>query len=189
MSEQGGDGSDLDFHGQDNDAGVVSIAKMNLILHNLASAHIEFGDVLEDPQNIRDGQLMAFDRVLANPPFAQNWNLSRCQRTERFQYGYAPQTGKKADLMFLQHMLASLKPTGRGAVVMPHGVLFRGRKEKDIRKNLLKRRLSVTELTPLELSTFKQPEEAEAKASLLKKHDESSIPADACACSGDLFSD
>jgi len=138
VTEQGGDGSDLDFYGQDNDPGVVSIAKMNLILHNLASAHIEFGDVLEDPQNVRDGQLMAFDRVLANPPFAQNWNLSRCQRTERFQYGHAPQTGKKADLMFLQHMLASLKPTGRGAVVMPHGVLFRGRKEKDIRRNLIK---------------------------------------------------
>jgi type I restriction enzyme M protein len=141
VSDQGGDGTDLDFHGQDNDPGVVSIAKINLILHNLQSAHIEFGNTLEDPQNVRDGQLMHFDRVIANPPFAQNWNKSRCQRPERFIYGDAPQTGKKADLMFLQHMLASLKSTGRGAVVMPHGVLFRGRKERKIRMKLLQSRV------------------------------------------------
>jgi type I restriction enzyme M protein len=138
VDEQGGDGTDLDFYGQDSDGGVVSIAKMNLILHNLQSSHIEFGNVLEEPHNVRGGQLIAFDRVIANPPFAQNWTKSRCQRPERFQYGDAPQTGKKADLMFLQHMLASLKTTGRGAVVMPHGVLFRGRKERDIRMALLR---------------------------------------------------
>jgi len=138
VSEQGGDGTDLDFHGQDSDGGVVSIAKMNLILHNLQSSHIEYGNVLEEPHNEKDGHLIKADRVIANPPFAQNWTLARCKRTERFQYGHAPQTGKKADLMFLQHMLASLKSTGRGAVVMPHGVLFRGRKEKEIRKSLLR---------------------------------------------------
>lgn len=141
VSEQGGDGRDLDFHGQDSDGGVVSIAKMNLILHNLQSSHIEFGNTLEEPHNEKDGQLVQFDRVIANPPFAQNWTLSRCKRPERFQYGHAPQTGKKADLMFLQHMLASLKTTGRGAVVMPHGVLFRGRKEREIRIALLQARV------------------------------------------------
>lgn len=140
VGEQGGDGTDLELHGQDNDPGVVSIAKMNLILHNLASAHIEYGDVLEEPHNVRDGALLQFDRVLANPPFAQNWTKAKCQRTDRFLYGDAPETGKKADLMFLQHMLASLKARGRGAVVMPHGVLFRGRKERDIRINLLRAR-------------------------------------------------
>lgn len=139
--EQGGDGADLEFHGQDSDAGVVSIAKMNLILHNLQSSHIEFGSTLEDPRNEKDGQLIQFDRVIANPPFAQDWTKSECKRLERFQYGEAPQTGKKADLMFLQHMLASLKTIGRGAVVMPHGVLFRGRKEGEIRKALLKGRV------------------------------------------------
>lgn len=141
VTEQGGDGTDLDFHGQDSDGSVVSIAKMNLILHNLQSSHIEFGNVLEEPQNVRAGQLMQFDRVIANPPFAENWTKPRCQRLDRFQYGDAPQTGKKADLMFLQHMLASLKTTGRGAVVMPHGVLFRGRKEKVIRAALLRARV------------------------------------------------
>jgi type I restriction enzyme M protein len=137
VGERGQDAADIDLHGQDNDPGVVSIAKMNLILHNLSSAHIEFGDTLEDPQNLRAGQIVQFDRVIANPPFAQNWKLGRCKHPDRFQYGHAPETGKKADLMFLQHMLASLKPTGRGAVVMPHGVLFRGRKEREIRLNLL----------------------------------------------------
>ncbi|MEI6083746.1 MAG: class I SAM-dependent DNA methyltransferase [Verrucomicrobiota bacterium] len=141
VSEQGGDGTDLEFHGQDSDGGVVSIAKMNLILHNLQSSHIEFGNTLEEPHNEKDGQLIQYDRVIANPPFAQNWTLSRCKRPERFQYGHAPQTGKKADLMFLQHMLASLKSTGRGAVVMPHGVLFRGRKEREIRMALLRARV------------------------------------------------
>ena len=141
VSEQGGDGTDLELHGQDNDPGVVSIAKMNLILHNLSSAHIEYGDVLEEPHNVRDGALIQFDRVHANPPFAQNWTKSKCQRTNRFLYGDAPETGKKADLMFLQHMLAGLKATGRGAVVMPHGVLFRGRKERDIRIALLRARV------------------------------------------------
>ncbi len=140
VSEQGGDGTDLELHGQDNDPGVVSIAKMNLILHNLASASVDYGDVLEEPHNVRDGQLIQFDRVLANPPFAQNWTKSKCQRTDRFLYGDAPETGKKADLMFLQHMLASLRATGRGVVVMPHGVLFRGRKERDIRIALLRAR-------------------------------------------------
>jgi len=141
VSDQGGDGTDLDFYGQDNDSAVVSIAKMNLILHNLQSAHIDFGNTLEDPQNVGGGQLIQFDRVIANPPFAQNWTKSRCLRPERFTYGDAPQTGKKADLMFLQHMLASLKITGRGAVVMPHGVLFRGRKERQIRMRLLQARV------------------------------------------------
>ena len=88
---------------------------MNLILHNLASAHIEYGDVLEEPHNVREGRLLDFHRVLANPPFAQNWTKSKCQRTDRFLYGDAPETGKKADLMFLQHMLASLKSTGCGS--------------------------------------------------------------------------
>lgn len=141
VSEQGGDGTNLDFHGQDSDGGAVSIAKMNLILHNLQSSHIEFGNVLEEPHNVKDGQLIPAHRVIANPPFAQNWTLARCERPERFFYGHAPQTGKKADLMFLQHMLASLSSTGRGAVVMPHGVLFRGRKEREIRMALLNARV------------------------------------------------
>lgn len=137
VSEQGGNGNNLELHGQENDGAVVSISKMNLILHNLTNSHIEFGDTLEEPLNVQSGQLRQFDRVLANPPFSQNYTITRCNRPERFKYGFAPETGKKADLMFVQHMLASLKPTGRAAVIMPHGVLFRGGKEKTIRKGML----------------------------------------------------
>lgn len=137
VTEQGGDGNNLELHGQENDGAVVSIAKMNLILHNLTNSHIEYGDTLEDPLNVQNGQLRQFHRVLANPPFSQNYTVARCQRQDRFPYGFAPETGKKADLMFVQHMLASLLPTGRASVVMPHGVLFRGGKEKEIRKAFL----------------------------------------------------
>ena len=137
VEEQGGDGQNLALYGQENDGAVVSIAKMNLILHNLTNTHIEFGDTLADPLNVEGGRIKQFDRVIANPPFSQNYEAAKCEHKERFQYGFAPETGKKADLMFVQHMLASLKRGGRGAVVMPHGVLFRGGKEKEIRQKML----------------------------------------------------
>lgn len=137
VDEQGGNGRNLVLNGQDSDGAVVSIAKMNLILHNVLDAQIEFGDTLQEPLNVADGRLRQFDRVIANPPFSQNYNRAAMQRPERFVYGFAPETGKKADLMFVQHMLASLRPTGKLAVVMPHGVLFRGGREKEIRQALL----------------------------------------------------
>ena len=137
VEEQGGNGRNLEMHGQDSDGAVVSIAKMNLILHNILDATIEFGDTLAEPLNVAGGRLRQFDRVIANPPFSQNYNRAAMQRPERFPYGFAPETGKKADLMFVQHMLASLKRTGKMAVVMPHGVLFRGGREKEIRQGLL----------------------------------------------------
>jgi type I restriction enzyme M protein len=137
VSEQGGNDQNLELHGQEKDGTVVSICKMNLILHNITNSHIEFGDTLEEPLNVQGGVLRQFDRVIANPPFSQNYNRAAIQHSERFKHGFAPETGKKADLMFVQHMLASLKATGRGAVVMPHGVLFRGGKEKEIRKGML----------------------------------------------------
>ncbi|MFZ2362553.1 MAG: class I SAM-dependent DNA methyltransferase [Anaerolineae bacterium] len=137
VDEQGGNGRNLVLHGQDSDGAVVSIAKMNLILHNVLDARIEFGDTLQEPLNVAGGRLIQFDRVIANPPFSQNYNRATMQRPERFPYGFAPETGKKADLMFVQHMLASLKRSGKMAVVMPHGVLFRGGKEREIRRGLL----------------------------------------------------
>ena len=137
VDEQGGDGTKMEFYGQDSDPAVLSIAKMNMILHNISDAKIEFGDVLENPKNVRGGTIMQFDRVIANPPFSQNYNKSKIQYRSRFVYGDAPETGKKADLMFVQHMLASLKQNGRMSVVMPHGVLFRGGREKEIRRKML----------------------------------------------------
>lgn len=138
IEEQGQNASDLELFGQENDPTVVAICKMNIILHNITKYNIEYGDTLEEPLNEKDGQLIQFDRVIANPPFSQNYNKATMQYTARFSYGFAPETGKKGDLMFVQHMLASCKRTGRVVVVMPHGVLFRGGKEKEIRENMLR---------------------------------------------------
>jgi type I restriction enzyme M protein len=138
IEEQGQDANDLELFGQENDPTVVAICKMNIILHNITKYTIEYGDTLEEPLNERDGQLIQFDRVIANPPFSQNYNRATMQYSSRFSYGFAPETGKKGDLMFVQHMLASCKRTGKVVVVMPHGVLFRGGKEKEIRENMLK---------------------------------------------------
>ncbi len=138
IEEQGQNANDLELFGQENDPTVVAICKMNIILHNINKYTIEYGDTLEEPLNEKDGQLIQFDRVIANPPFSQNYSRSTMQYTARFSYGFAPETGKKGDLMFVQHMLASCKRTGKVVVVMPHGVLFRGGKEKEIRENMLK---------------------------------------------------
>lgn len=138
VEEQGQDANDLELFGQENDPTVVAIAKMNIILHNISKYTIEYGDTLDDPLNEKDGQIIQFDRVIANPPFSQNYNKATMQYPSRFSYGFAPETGKKGDLMFVQHMLASCKKTGKVVVVMPHGVLFRGGKEKEIRENMLR---------------------------------------------------
>lgn len=145
VDEQGGDGRNLTLRGQESDGAVVSICKMNLILHNILGAHIEFGDTLMEPLNYSGGKAILCERVIANPPFSQNYSRAAMQHPERFVYGFAPETGKKADLMFVQHMLACLKPTGKMAVVMPHGVLFRGGKEKEIRRGMLADNGSVIE--------------------------------------------
>ena len=83
------------------------------------------------------GELERFDRVIANPPFSQNYTRTNMEFPERFRWGWCPTSGKKGDLMFAQHMLAVCKPGGMVATVMPHGVLFRGGAEKEIRKKFL----------------------------------------------------
>jgi len=133
IEEQGQDANDLALYGQDSNGTVWSICNMNMILHNITRFTIENGDTLEDPQILENGQIRKFDRVLANPPFSQNYSRASMTFTHRFRE-WCPETGKKADLMFVQHMLASLKPGGHMATVMPHGVLFRGGKEKLIRE-------------------------------------------------------
>ncbi|MEJ2463721.1 MAG: type I restriction-modification system subunit M [Candidatus Thiodiazotropha sp.] len=133
IEEQGQDANDLALYGQDSNGTVWSICNMNMILHNITRFTIENGDTLEDPQILENGQIRKFDRVLANPPFSQNYSRSNMSFAQRFRE-WCPETGKKADLMFVQHMLASLKPDGHMATVMPHGVLFRGGKEKLIRE-------------------------------------------------------
>ena len=138
VEDNGQNPRDLSLYGQELNGTVWAICKMNMILHNLSNAHIEQGDTLLEPLH-RDatGSWKRFDRVLANPPFSQNYSLAKMEHKGRFPYGFAPETGKKADLMFVQHMLASLSHAGLMVTVMPHGVLFRGGSEKVIRKGLI----------------------------------------------------
>lgn len=139
VEEQGEDFRNLALYGQEASGTTWAICKMNMILHNIPSATIENGDTLQDPL-IREGKgntWKKFDIVIANPPFSQNYNKGTMLLQTRFTYGWAPETGKKADLMFVQHMVASLKTTGRMATIMPHGVLFRGGSEKEIRKKMV----------------------------------------------------
>ncbi len=137
VEEHGGDPRNLSLYGQDNNGGVWAICKMNMLLHGISDADIANEDTLAHPQHVQGGELLRYDIVATNPPFSQNYDRSELERTERFRYGYAPETGKKADLMFLQHMLAVLKSDGILATVMPHGVLFRGGEEKNIRAGII----------------------------------------------------
>jgi len=136
LEEQGGDPNHLSLFGQEASGSVWAIAKMNMLLHGITSADLRNEDTLTDPQHVEGGELMRFDRILTNPPFSIGFSPSN-QFPERFQYGQVPEGAKKADLMFLQHMVASLKSDGMLATVMPHGVLFRGGDEKRIRAGLL----------------------------------------------------
>lgn len=138
VEEQGQDADNLALYGQENNGVTWSICKMNMILHNIPDAKIENEDTLADPQFVEKGYIKQFDRVLANPPFSQDYSRANMKFEQRFKYGFTPEKGKKADLMFLQHMIASLKDNGIMATVMPHGVLFRGGQEKVIREGIVK---------------------------------------------------
>lgn len=138
VEEQGQNGRNLALYGQDNNGTVWSICKMNMILHNITDAHVENEDTLETPMFVDGNYIKQFDRVIANPPFSQNYSRAAMKFPQRFHHGFTPESGKKADLMFVQHMIASVKPGGKMATIMPHGVLFRGGAEKAIRESILK---------------------------------------------------
>ena len=134
LRECGADASELALFGQEKIGTTWSICKMNMLLHGISHAVIRNEDTLREPQHQDDdGQLKRFDRVLANPPFSQNYIKKDIKFPGRFPV-WMPEKGKKADLMFVQHMLAVLKPNGRLATVMPHGVLFRGGEEREARQ-------------------------------------------------------
>jgi type I restriction enzyme M protein len=140
VEEHGEDARDLALYGQENNGGTWAISKMNMILHGITSADLRNEDTIAAPQHMDDDdELLRFDRVLTNPPFSQNYEQEGMTYRERFEFGWAPETGKKADLMFAQHVLAVLKPNGIGVTVMPHGVLFRGGAEKQIRQQIIER--------------------------------------------------
>jgi len=127
----------LRLYGQESNGGVWAISKMNMLLHGIADADIRNEDTLASPEHIESGELMRFDRVITNPPFSQNYSRAGIPFPERFRFGFCPESGKKADLMFVQHMLSVLRSGGMVVTVMPHGVLFRGGEEKRIRSGFL----------------------------------------------------
>ena len=137
VADNGGNPNNLRLAGQENNGTTWSISKMNMLLHGIRDADLRNNDTLTSPEHVRGGELERFDRVITNPPFSQNYDQASLAHTERFRYGYTPEGGKKADLMFLQHMLAVLKPDGIVATVMPHGVLFRGGAEGEIRRRII----------------------------------------------------
>lgn len=137
VEEHGGNPRNLVLAGQEAAGSVWSISKMNLLLHGIPDAKIENDDTIAHPRHAHGGQLDLFDRVLSNPPFSLNYSQDGMRYSNRFRWGWAPEGGKKADLMFVQHMVAVLKANGVAATVMPHGVLFRGGAEREIRTALL----------------------------------------------------
>lgn len=138
LSRHGENAANLSLYGQEMNLNTWAICKMNMFLHGVYSADIRKGDTLGDPQHTQGGELMTFDRVLANPPFSlKKWGKEEADNDTygRFPYGTPPKDS--GDLAFVQHMIASLNNEGMMGVVMPHGVLFRGSSEKEIRKGIL----------------------------------------------------
>ena len=125
----------LTLHGQEKFDSPYQMCKMNMIFHNIRNARIEQGDTLLNPKLVTGGTLNQYDIVVANPPFSQNYTTANMQFKERFQNWMSKK--KQADFMFVQHMISVLKNNGRMAVVMPHGVLFRGGEEQKMRQRLI----------------------------------------------------
>lgn len=137
VEETGGDVSKIDLFGQEDSGTTWSICKMNMILHGVGGANIQNEDTLAKPQHVdANGEIRTFSRLIANPPFSQNYSRDGMTHQGRF-HTWLPEGGKKADFMFVQHMLASLKQDGKMAIVMPHGVLFRGGEEKLCRQRFI----------------------------------------------------
>ncbi len=141
VQEQGGDRRNLVLHGQERNRGTLAAGKLNLLLHGLSAARLEEGDVIADPRLLDEaGRLLAYDRVIANPPFSlKDWGheFAPSDPHNRFDRYDAIPPRTRGDLGFLLHMLAATNAEGMVGVVMPHGVLFRGGAEGKIRRRIL----------------------------------------------------
>ncbi len=137
--------SGISIFGQEINNVTAALARMNMILHAVPSGNIRHGNSLADPLGSKNRQLKRFDFVVANPPFSdKSWRVGFDPENdpyERFTFGNTVLVPPKrnGDYAFLLHILKSLKSTGKAAVVMPHGVLFRGNVEADIRRELVRR--------------------------------------------------
>ena len=131
------------LYGQEKDAATSGLARMNMILHNNPTAEIKQGNTLANPLffDADQGDLKTFDYVVANPPFSdKSWSKGIDPLNDSFgrfrHFGVPP--AKQGDYAYLLHIIRSLKSTGRGACILPHGVLFRGNAEGDIRRKLIR---------------------------------------------------
>ncbi|MGP8077215.1 MAG: N-6 DNA methylase [Thermoplasmata archaeon] len=131
----------LTIYGQEIDNATWALARMNMFLHGNDTAELKKGNTLSAPQlKDKSGKLQTFDFAVANPPFSSKaWSNGvnvENDEFERFEHGTPPP--KNGDYAFLLHLIKSLKSSGKGAIILPHGVLFRGNKEADIRQNLVR---------------------------------------------------
>jgi type I restriction enzyme M protein len=130
------------LYGQEKDSSTSLLARMNMILHNTPTASIVQGNTLTTPKYTDGNALKQFDFVVANPPFSdKRWTTGLDPTNDPFDrfsaFGVPP--AKQGDYAYLLHIVRSLKSTGKGACILPHGVLFRGNAEADIRRNLIRR--------------------------------------------------
>lgn len=143
--------ADISIYGQEKDNATRGLAKMNMVLHNKAAAEIMQGNTLSDPQfkaidpitkNTIENEIRTFDFIVANPPFSvKNWRSGvDLDKYGRFKNGdsFPLPPEKNGDYAFLLHVIKSLNSTGKGAIILPHGVLFRGNAEGDIRTWIIK---------------------------------------------------
>lgn len=128
------------LYGQESTGATFQLARMNMFLHAEDSARLEWGDTLNNPLLVENNHLMRFDVVVANPPFSlKKWGAEHAEadKYKRFWRGVPPKD--KGDFAFITHMVETAKPkTGRVAVIVPHGVLFRGGAEGKIREQMLR---------------------------------------------------
>jgi len=132
----------VSIYGQEVNGSTWALARMNMFLHEMDNARIEWGDTLNNPQLREEDTLMKFDVVVANPPFSlDKWGAEEAAADQynRFHRGIPPKS--KGDYAFITHMIETLNEHGRAGVVLPHGVLFRGSSEGKIRKQLIEENL------------------------------------------------
>ena len=132
----------ITLYGQEKDAATSGLARMNMILHGHPTAEIRQGNTLADPKFKEGDALKTFDYVVANPPFSdKRWSTGLAPLSdpfERFRHFGVPPV-KQGDYAYLLHIVRSLKSTGKGACILPHGILFRGNAEAEIRRNLVRK--------------------------------------------------
>lgn len=126
------------LYGQERNGQTQALAKMNMFLHEINDAVIEWGDTLRNPLHLENERLMKFDRIVSNPPFSlDKWGAEDLANDKygRFEMGLPPKS--KGDYAFISHMISSLNENGTAGIILPHGVLFRAASEGKIRKQII----------------------------------------------------